>query len=114
MARTPTGQSDSRRISRQLEGGRRGGELTRATFAAALTRKRYAELVGINITTVRRWEMAGVVTPKQEVILGSPTYVFDRGDVDFGRRLIDLLRERPGELSVGAAAELVRSRSPGA
>ena len=62
------------------------------------------------ITTVRRWEMAGVVSPKREVILGSPTYVFDRGDVDFGQRLISLLRERQGELSLGDAAELVRRR----
>lgn len=81
-----------------------------AIFGAKLTRRRFAELVGVNPTTVRRWELAGIVSPRREEILGSPTWVFDPDDVEFGRRLIALLRLRSGELDLSEAAEIVRRR----
>jgi hypothetical protein len=37
--------------------------------------------------------------------------VFDRADVEFGRRLISLLRRRSGELALEEAAEIVRRSS---
>ena len=99
---------DSRRLQR--EGAIEGGEITRSAFAAAITRRRLAELVGISPATVRRWELAGLIRPRREVIQRSPTYVFNRSDVEFGRRLISLLRKRNGELSLDEAAEIVRAR----
>jgi hypothetical protein len=68
--------------------------------------------VGIHPTTLRRWEGAGVVTGGRKTILGSPTTVFNEADVELGRRLIAALRERPGELSLTAAARIARSRAP--
>jgi DNA-binding transcriptional MerR regulator len=64
-------------------------------------------LVGIHATTLRKWEKQGIVAPSLVTILNSPTRVFTDEDVAFGRRLIAMLRERPGELSVGEAARLL-------
>ena len=89
----------------------RGGEAVRTTFSAALTRRRYAELVGVSVTTVRRWEMARIVKPTRQTILGSPTNVFTVEDVDFGRRLIALLRRRSGVVSLEDAARIVRHQA---
>jgi hypothetical protein len=102
--RRPSG--DARR--RQLNGAERGGEATRSAFAQALTRQRFAERVGVNVATVRRWELAGAVSPRIEVILGSPTHVFDDADVEFGRNLIAVLRARSGEVSIKEAAAMLR------
>jgi transcriptional regulator with XRE-family HTH domain len=101
-------KSKQDRGAQRLNAARQGGEAVRATFGAALTRRRFAELVGISPTTVRRWELAGVVRPRREEILGSPTRVFEPADVEFGRRLISLLRRRSGELALEEAAEIVR------
>jgi hypothetical protein len=101
-------QAERDRRAQRLNAARQGGEAVRATFGAALTRRRFAELVGISPTTVRRWELAGIVRPRREAILGSPTWVFDPADVEFGRRLISLLRRRSGELALEEAAEIVR------
>lgn len=79
-----------------------------AEFGAVLTRRRFCELVGIHATTLRRWEKAGVVRPRLESILNSPTYVFERNDVAFGRRLAGVLAERAGSVTLSAAAEIVR------
>jgi hypothetical protein len=95
-------------LRRQLEGARRGGDLVRSEFAASLTRRRYCELVGIHPMTLKRWEKAGIVEPTTQVILKSPTRVFAPEDVAFGKRLVALIQEKPGTLSLRAAAKLVR------
>lgn len=95
---------------RQQAGAQRGAELVQAEFAAALTRRRYCELVGIHATTLRRWEKAGVVTPRLETIMRIPTRVFERDDVAFGRRLVTLLSGRSGTMSVVEAAAQLRER----
>jgi hypothetical protein len=96
--------------ARQQAGAQRGAELVQAEFAAVLTRRRYCELVGIHATTLRRWEAAGVVNPRLETIMKIPTFVFERDDVAFGRRLVTLLSERSGTMSVVEAAAQVRER----
>ena len=80
-----------------------------AEFDAAITRKRYCRLVGIHATTLQKWERQGAVEPRLVRILNSPTRVFTEDDVRFGKKLIALLRARPGELSIrDAARELGR------
>ncbi len=95
---------------RQRAGSERGASLVQAEFAAALTRRRFCELVGVHPTTLRRWEAAGVLSPRLETIMRSPTYVFDREDVTFGRRLVVALQEGSGKISVEEAARQVRER----
>ncbi len=99
-------------IARRLAGSKRGSDLVRARFDAVLTRKRFCDLVGISVTTLRRWENAGVVEPHIEIVLGSPTKVFQADDVEFGHRLRAEIERRPGELSLREAAALVRGRNP--
>jgi hypothetical protein len=108
MSRPRAPRSQRERTVQRLEASRQGGEAVRATFGAALTRRRLAELVGVSPMTVRRWELAGIVTPRREEILGSPTWIFDPTDVEFSRKLISLLRRRSGELTLKEAAEIVR------
>jgi hypothetical protein len=96
---------------RQLEGSRRGAEVVRADFAALITRRRYCELVGIHGTTLRKWEQRGLVRPEVVEVMNSPTHVYTDEDVRFGKRLIGLLRSRPGEMSIEEAAALA-SREP--
>jgi hypothetical protein len=104
-------QDDERDAAeRQRNGSRKGADLVRAEFAAALTRRRYCEIVGIHEMTLKRWERAGVLSPRTEVILNSPTRVFAPEDVMFGKRLIGVLRERSGTLNLVEAASLVRGR----
>lgn len=111
MSSRPKTDSDLQSArSRQRAGAQRGAALVQAEFAAALTRRRYCELVGIHATTLRRWESAGVVTPRLETIMKIPTFVFERDDVAFGRRLVMLLSERSGTISVGEAAAQLRER----
>jgi hypothetical protein len=43
--------------------------------------------------------------------MNSPTHVYTDEDVRFGKRLIGLLRSRPGEMSIEEAAALA-SREP--
>lgn len=82
----------------------------RADFATLITRRRYCELVGIHGTTLRKWEQRGLVRPELVEVMNSPTNVFTGEDVDFGKRLISLLRSRPGEMSIEEAAAAVTSR----
>lgn len=84
--------------------------MVQAEFAAVLTRRRFCEVVGIHKTTLRRWEAAGVVVPRTETIMGSPTKVFEREDVVFGRRLVELLHQESGTVSVVDAARTIRER----
>lgn len=93
---------------RQLAGSQRGAEAVRNHFAAVITRKAYCDLVGIHPTTLRRWERLGVVTGRSETVLSSPTTTFTEADVTFGRRVVALLRERPGQLSLAEAAAIAR------
>ena len=99
--------------NRQLAGSARGSAAVKEQFESALTRHRFCELVGINATTLRKWEKLGVVEPRLEVILNSPTRVFTRQDVSFGKSLIALLRRSPGRYSVKEAADQVRGGTPG-
>jgi hypothetical protein len=92
----------------RLEASRLGAAAVQASFGAVLTRRRFAELVGISTTTVRRWETAGVVVPRLEIVLGSPTKVFQPTDVEFGRRLASMIRRHPGEFSLAEAAARLR------
>lgn len=105
MSRRTQPVSASKR--RQLEGSRRGSAAVKAEFDSAITRRRYAELVGIHATTLQKWERHGVVKPRLATILNSPTRVFTNEDVEFGKKLIALLRQRPGELSVKDAARKI-------
>ena len=102
---------DWRSKLRQLEGSRRGAALVRAEFADALTRRRFAQAVGVHLSTVRRWEAAGIVRPFRLEILNSPTWVFSAEDVPFGRRLARILRERSGAGTLQEAAALAREES---
>lgn len=86
---------------------KRGAAAVQRAFAGALTRRVFAERVGIHMTTVRRWEALGVVTPTRQAVLGIPTLIFTEADVEFGMALAQLLKKRPGELSLEQAARLV-------
>ena len=77
----------------------------RADFASVITRRRYCELVGIHPTTLRKWERRGLVQPQLSRVMNSPTRVFTDADVQWGRKLIALLRSEPGGLSVDEAAK---------
>jgi DNA-binding transcriptional MerR regulator len=77
-------------------------------FSAALTRRRFCELVGIHGKTLTKWERAGVLEPATAVILNSPTRVFSSDDVEFGQALIAFLHKHPGRYSVAEAAEVLR------
>ena len=101
-------ESNDKDRAARLKASKLGAAAVKASFGAVLTRRRFAELVGISTTTVRRWETAGVVVPRLEVVLGSPTKVFRPIDVEFGRRLASMIRRHPGEFSLGEAAERVR------
>ncbi len=104
---------DPQEVSRKRSvAGRRGAQAVKATFGAVITRRRLAELVGVSPNTVRNWELAGALEPRREEILGSPTVVFEPADVEFGLKLIALLRRHNGELTVQQAADLVRAGKP--
>lgn len=81
-------------------------------FRSVMTRRRYCETVGIHPTTLRRWESEGILAPSSTRVMNLRTNVFSSEDVAFGKKLIALLRKRPGELSLAQAAELIR-RTPG-
>lgn len=107
--REPESSDPEEARSRQRAGAQRGAHLVQAEFAAVLTRRRYCELVGIHATTLRRWEAAGIVTPQLETVMRTPTNVFARADVAFGRRLTAMLAEHSGTLSLGEAAARLRA-----
>jgi DNA-binding transcriptional MerR regulator len=98
---------------RQLAGSRKGSAIVEEAFAAALTRRRFCELVGIHGKTLTKWERAGVLEPATAVILNSPTRVFSADDVEFGQALIAFLHRHPGRYSVAEAAEVVRETKDG-
>lgn len=93
---------------RRQAGSRRGAETIKASFAQAITRDRYCELVGIHRTTLRRWEKEGVIQPTLVPIRNIPTHTFTPGDVAIGQRIAALLREGPAGLSLVQAADRAR------
>jgi hypothetical protein len=101
---------DQQVAERRRVGARHGGEIVKAEFASALTRRRYCEIVGIHETTLRRWEKTGLVKPTVQTILNSPTMIFAAEEVSFGKRLVELLRRRAGTISLVEAAEIVRQQ----
>ena len=92
--------------SRACSGTNSVGRAVQAEFRQVITRRRYSELVGIHPTTLRRWQAAGILRSWVETVLNSPTHVFQESDVAFGKRLADVLRERPGELNLREAARI--------
>lgn len=82
----------------------RGGAAVKQAFDGVLTRRRFAEAVGIHATTLRRWESAGVVSPTPTVVLGIPTAVYTDHDAELGRRIVTLLTENVGVMSLQEAA----------
>lgn len=87
---------------------KRGGAAVQQAFGEVLTRRVFAGRVGIHMTTVRRWEAHGIIVPTREDVLGIPTLIFNESDVEFGKALAQLVRDRPGELSLHQAADIVR------
>jgi hypothetical protein len=87
---------------------KRGAATVKQAFAEVLTRRVFAERVGVHPTTVRRWEALGIITPRRESVLGIPTLTFTEADVEFGKALAQILASRPGELTLHQAAEIVR------
>jgi DNA-binding transcriptional MerR regulator len=85
--------------------------VVKRAFDGVLTRRRYAELVGIHATTLRRWESAGVVSPTATEILGIPTLVYADQDVEVGRRIAKLLAEHQGVMSLDEAAHIAHDQS---
>jgi transcriptional regulator with XRE-family HTH domain len=92
---------------------RLGGEAVKQAFDQAITRKRFAELVGIHVTTLRRWESSGVVTPAATDIVGIRTLVYTEEDVALGREIVDLLAKNPGTMSLVQAAAAARRSAAG-
>lgn len=88
--------------------GKLGAQAVKATFGTVITRRRFAELIEVSPSTIRRWELAGLIEPRMEEILKSPTTVFSADDVEFGRRLIALLRKESGKITLKEAARSVR------
>lgn len=105
--------SADRTSTARSEAGKRGARTVKAAFGAAVTRRRLAELVGASPSTIKRWEGLGVIRPKFDVILGSTTAVFEPEDVAFAQRLIVLLRDKNGEITVQDAAAEVRGKGGG-
>ncbi len=95
----------------RLAASKRGAAAVQRAFAEVLTRRVFAERVGVHLTTVRRWEAHGIVEPALVPILGIPTLIFTEDDVMFAKALLRTLTERPGELSLRQAAEIVRKKA---
>ncbi len=101
------GEVTARGERQRRAASKRGGAAVQQAFGEVLTRRVFAERVGIHMTTVRRWEAHGIVVPTREDVLGIPTLIFTEADVEFGKALAQLLKKRLGELSLEQAARLV-------
>ncbi len=102
------GEVTARGERQRRAASKRGGAAVQQAFGEVLTRRAFAKRVGIHMTTVRRWEALGIVAPTRRDVLGIPTLIFDESDVEFGKALAKLVGERPGELSLHQAADIVR------
>lgn len=94
----------------RLRASQLGAAAVQEAFAKVITRRAFADRVGIHATTLRRWETDGIVTPDLVPVLGIRTMVFTETDVAFGRAVKQRLEERPGRLSVREAAAQVREQ----
>lgn len=92
----------------RLRASRVGAAVVQDAFAGVITRRAFADQVGIHATTLKRWESDGIVKPDLVPVLGIPTMVFMEADVALGRAVKQRLDEQPGMLSVRQAAALVR------
>jgi hypothetical protein len=106
----PARRLSSKAARRRLAGSRRGAEAIKASFSNVITRTRYCELVGIHRTTLRRWEREGVMRPALLPVRNIPTHVFTEDDVDLGRRLVALLKDGSGRLSLAEAKRQARRK----
>ena len=109
MSDRPGASPDDRRARQRRAASPRGAAAVKQAFDEVLTRRRYAEQVGIHPTTLRRWEAAGVVSPTATAILGIPTRVYTETDVEIGRRVVQLLAEHAGVMSLEQAADAARA-----
>jgi hypothetical protein len=109
-ARRRRGEVTEQGDRRRRAASKRGGDTIRQAFEEVLTRRVFAERVGIHITTVRRWEALGVVTPRLEAVRGIPTKIFAPDDVALGRQIVAIMQQQPGELSLTDAASIARDR----
>lgn len=110
MDRVPISGETAEGRQRRLDASKRGSQTVAREFERAITRKQFCARVGIHANTLARWERAGIVAPELRVVMGSQTRIFTKDDVRFGRQLITLLRNRPGELTLAEAAALARKR----
>lgn len=94
------------------EASRRGAATVKQAFTEALTRRVFAERVGVHLTTVRRWEALAIVTPKRQTVLNIPTLIFDEADVQVGRAVVELLRDHRGTMTLQQASEIVKRQGP--
>lgn len=92
-------------------GAEQGGELTREIFAAHITRKRFCEEVGIHRNTLKKWEAQGIFTPKFVEILKSRTAVYEPEDVERGKRIVSLVADNFGTMTVKRAASIADESS---
>lgn len=91
----------------RLEASRRGATTVAEAFRSAITRKTFANRLGMHTTTVRRWEALGIVHPQQKEVLGIPTMVFSEKDVERGRAIVALLGAHQGTMSLKQAALVI-------
>jgi hypothetical protein len=92
-------------------GARAGQVQVAGAVDEVITRKRFAALVGIPLTTVQEWENARIVRPAWQDFVGIPWLVFSEDDVEFGRRLAARLRQGPKQMTLARAAALARRPS---
>jgi len=91
----------------RLEASKRGASAVQRAFAEPLTRRVFAERIGIHATTLKRWEKQGIVEPKLQTVLGIPTMVYTSADVVFAKALMEVLAANSGLISVRDAAQVV-------
>jgi len=99
--------SESSRQQR-LEASELGAASVRRAFAETLTRRVFAERLGIHATTLKRWEKQRIVEPQMSAVLGIPTMIYTEADVAFAEALVRVLAQHRGQLSVLQAAQIVR------
>lgn len=81
--------------------------------AIRLTRRGYADRVGVNFNTVRRWEERDLVFPREELIGRRSVWAFSEDEVLFGLEMKRLRETQRGRMTLeGAAAEADRRLPP--
>jgi MerR HTH family regulatory protein len=111
MSEQPVASANDPRELQRRAASARGAAAVKRAFDDLLTRRRYAEQVGIHPTTLRRWESAGVVSPNATTVLGIPTLIYTDQDVEIGRRIVTLLAEHVGVMSLHEAAIIARDQT---